>query len=249
MIRLEQVAKRYATAQGDFDAVRPTDLTIADGERFGLIGFSGAGKSTLLRLINLLETPSSGRVWVNDAELSALDAAGLRNARRGIGMVFQHFNLLHNRTVAGNVALPLELAGEARDTRDARVQECLRLVGLSDKAQQYPAKLSGGQKQRVAIARALAHRPRVLLCDEPTSALDPLTAGEVIDVLRDVNARLGVTLVLVSHSLPLVRALCTRAAVMEDGRIVETLAFGADLPQPQTDVARRLLTASGIGHG
>lgn len=248
MIHLQQVAKRYATDNGVFEAVAATDLSIAAGERFALIGFSGAGKSTLLRLINLLEQPSAGTVSVDGAELTALDAAGLRRARRGIGMVFQHFNLLHNRTVAGNVALPLELAGEDSATRLARVRECLQWVGLSDKAEQYPAKLSGGQKQRVAIARALAHRPRVLLCDEPTSALDPLTAGEVVDVLRDVNERLGVTLVLVSHSLPLVRELCTRAAVMDGGRIIEELRFDQRLPQPRTEVARRLLAASGIAH-
>ena len=253
MIRLEQVAKHYspgASAGGEpFTAVHPTDLRIEAGERFGLIGFSGAGKSTLLRLINQLEVPSAGTVWLDDQALSADRPAALRAARRQLGMVFQHFNLLNNRTVAGNVALPLELAGVDAAGRQARVAEVLAWVGLADKAGQYPARLSGGQKQRVAIARALAPRPQVLLCDEPTSALDPLTAGEVIEVLRRVNAELGVTLVLVSHSIPLVRELCTRAAVMDAGRIVEELRFEAGPLHPRTEVARRLLAASGIAHG
>ena len=254
MIRLEQVAKHYvlppgsAAGGGLFHAVKPTSLTIAAGERFGLIGFSGAGKSTLLRLINLLERPSSGSVWLDDQALSADDPAALRAARRQLGMVFQHFNLLNNRTVAGNVALPLELAGVDQATVEARVTEVLAWVGLADKAQQYPARLSGGQKQRVAIARALAPRPKVLLCDEPTSALDPLTAGEVVDVLRRVNAELGVTLVLVSHSIPLVRALCTRAAVMDGGEVIEELRFDGGDVEPRTEVARRLLAASGVAH-
>ena len=252
MIRLEQVAKHYALPVRDggglFHAVRPTSLIIEAGERFGLIGFSGAGKSTLLRLINLLELPSSGTVWLDDQTLRADDPAALRVARRQLGMVFQHFNLLNNRTVAGNVALPLELAGVGAGARAARVAEVLAWVGLADKAEHYPARLSGGQKQRVAIARALAPKPKVLLCDEPTSALDPLTAGEVVDVLRRVNAKLGVTLVLVSHSIPLVRALCTRAAVMEAGEVIEQLRFDAGHVEPRTDVARRLLAASGVAH-
>lgn len=251
MIRLEQVAKHYALPKGGdglFHAVHPTTLTIEAGERFGLIGFSGAGKSTLLRLINLLELPSSGSVWLDDQPLHADNAAALRAARRQLGMVFQQFNLLNNRTVAGNVALPLELAGVDASTRTARVAEVLAWVGLADKAGQYPARLSGGQKQRVAIARALVPKPKVLLCDEPTSALDPLTAGEVVDVLRRVNAELGVTLVLVSHSIPLVRTLCTRAAVMDAGQVIEELRFDAGDLQPRTEVARRLLSASGVAH-
>lgn len=252
MIRLEQVSKHYALraegGAGAFHAVLPTSLAIEAGERFGLIGFSGAGKSTLLRLINLLESPSAGTVWLGDQALSTERPAALRRARRQIGMVFQHFNLLHNRTVAGNVALPLELAGVDAATRSARVAEVLAWVGLADKAEHYPARLSGGQKQRVAIARALAPRPTVLLCDEPTSALDPLTAGEVVEVLRRVNAELGVTLVLVSHSIPLVRELCTRAAVMDAGRVIEELRFDGGPVQPQTEVARRLLAASGVAH-
>ncbi|MGH7292029.1 MAG: methionine ABC transporter ATP-binding protein, partial [Myxococcota bacterium] len=210
-------------------------------------GFSGAGKSTLLRLINLLERPSAGRVHVAGEELTALDAAGLRRARQRIGMIFQQYNLLANRTVASNVAFPLEIVGGRTPQQiEARVAECLRIVGLEGKATQYPAKLSGGQKQRVGIARALATEPQVLLCDEPTSALDPHTTQEILAVLRDINTRLGVTVVIVSHSMSVVRALCSRVAVMDAGRIVEELKIREPLIDvPRSESARRLLAAAG----
>lgn len=243
MIQLSGVGRRYTTPSGVSDAVCATDLSVARGEILGLIGFSGAGKSTLLRMINLLERPTQGEVWVDGERIDQLNAAGLRRARRNIGMIFQQFNLLHNRTVASNVALPLEIAGMDRSSAQARVAECLRCVGLMEKVDQYPAQLSGGQKQRVAIARALATRPQVLLCDEPTSALDPHTAREVLEVLRDINARLGITIVLVSHSLAAVRALCGRVAVMEAGRVVELLTLNAEPLSPRSDAALRLLAA------
>ncbi len=245
MIRLEGVAKSFAAGPRLFDAVAPTSLRIGQGEVFGIIGFSGAGKSTLLRLINLLERPTAGEVWVGEQRLDLLDAAALRQARRRIGMIFQQFNLLHNRTALDNVCFPLHIADLKGEAVAARARQCLELVGLADKAAQYPAQLSGGQKQRVAIARALATEPQVLLCDEPTSALDPHTTRELLAVLRDINQRLGVTIVIVSHSLAVVRALCDRVAVMENGRVVEELPLRqAQLPQPRSDAARRLFEAA-----
>ena len=222
MITLERVSKRFTRADGGvFTALAPTSLQIAAGEIFGLIGPSGTGKSTLLRLINLLERPDAGQVVVDDQTLTQLSAPALRRARQNIGMIFQQFNLLANRSVADNVAFPLEIAGWPAAERTARVAECLALVGLSDRASHYPAELSGGQKQRVGIARALAPRPHVLLADEPTSALDPATTRGILDCLADINQRLGVTVVIVTHEMAVVRAICHRAAVVAQGTIAE----------------------------
>lgn len=223
LIRLDGVSKSFALPDGRrFDAVRDVSLSVRPGEVLGLIGKSGAGKSTLLRLINLLERPDAGRVQVAGRELTALKPAELRRERQRLGMIFQQFNLLQNATAAENVAFPLQLhAGRSRREIADRVAECLALVGLTDKADQYPAQLSGGQKQRVAIARALAPQPDVLLCDEPTSALDAETTRELLATLADINARLGVTIVIVTHELEVVQALCGRAAVIADGRLVE----------------------------
>lgn len=223
LIRLVEVSKTFQLpGGGTFQAVRPLSLDIAKGQIFGLIGRSGAGKSTLLRLINLLERPDSGKVLVNGQDLTRLSKKELRVARQNLGMIFQQFNLLQNATVYENVAFPLTLHGRFdRKALQARVHECLELVGLTDKANSYPAKLSGGQKQRVAIARALAPRPQVLLCDEPTSALDTETTRSVLDTLRDINQQLGVTIVIVTHELPVVQSLCTRVAVLEHGELVE----------------------------
>lgn len=222
MIILDSVSKSYTTArQGRFTAVHPLSLEIAQGEIFGLMGYSGAGKSTLLRLINLLERPDSGRVVVNGHDLTAMNAAQLRRERQNIGMVFQQFNLLSNRTVAGNVAFPLEIAGwPAADIRP-RVAECLEIVGLSERADHYPAQLSGGQKQRVGIARALAPRPTVMLADEPTSALDPATTRSVLSCLQDINRRFNVTIVIVTHEMSVIRRLCQRTALLHQGRLLE----------------------------
>lgn len=222
MITLERVSKRFTRADGGvFTALAPTSLQIAAGEIFGLIGPSGAGKSTLLRLINLLERPDAGQVVVDGQTLTQLSAPALRRARQNIGMIFQQFNLLANRSVADNVAFPLEIAGWPAAERTARVAECLALVGLSDRASHYPAELSGGQKQRVGIARALAPRPHVLLADEPTSALDPATTRGILECLADINQRLGVTVVIVTHEMAVVRAICHRAAVVAQGTIAE----------------------------
>ncbi|MDY0743714.1 ATP-binding cassette domain-containing protein [Paucibacter sp. R3-3] len=239
LIRLDGVSKSF----GSFAAVRDVSLQVREGEILGLIGRSGAGKSTLLRLINLLERPDTGRVFVAGQELTRLGSTELRAARRQIGMIFQQFNLLQNATAAENVAFPLRLDGKAsRAEIAARVDECLALVGLQDKAASYPAQLSGGQKQRVAIARALAPRPAVLLCDEPTSALDAETTRELLATLADINARLGVTLVIVTHELPVVQALCRQAAVVENGRIVEQFAV-AEAAQGQSTLAREVAYA------
>ncbi|MDO5652647.1 MAG: ATP-binding cassette domain-containing protein [Brachymonas sp.] len=243
MIHLDAVHKRFALpgAQGWFEAVRSTNLHIEAGEIFGLIGHSGAGKSTLLRLINLLERPDGGAVRVGGEDLTALQGADLRRARQHIGMIFQQFNLMANRTVAGNVALALEIAGWSGTRVDDRVRECLDIVGLEQRARHYPAQLSGGQKQRVGIARALALQPKVMLADEPTSALDPQTTRSVLDCLRDVNQRFGVTIVIVTHEMPVVRKLCHRAAVMHDGQVLEIAPVVQGHLQTQTAQARELL--------
>jgi D-methionine transport system ATP-binding protein len=225
-LRLEAVSKSFKLSDGTtFDAVKSVSLTIPKGQIFGLIGTSGAGKSTLLRLVNRLEQPDAGKVFVAGSEITALGKNELRIARQSMGMIFQQFNLLQNATVFDNVAFPLCIHGE-RSPGDVlrRVRECLELVDLVDKIHSYPAQLSGGQKQRVAIARALASRPDVLLCDEPTSALDSETTRSVLDTLRDINRRLGVTVLIVTHELAVVRALCDVVAVMEHGEIAEQFA-------------------------
>ena len=225
-IRLDRVSKSYRLPNGtSFEAVKNVSLAVPQGDIFGLIGTSGAGKSTLLRLINRLEHPDAGRVFVGGREITALGKQELRVARQSMGMIFQQFNLLQNATVFDNVAFPLRIHGQA-SPGDVfrRVRECLDLVGLLDKIDSHPAQLSGGQKQRVAIARALAPRPDVLLCDEPTSALDSETTRSVLDTLRDVNQRLGVTVLIVTHELAVVRALCRTVAVMDGGEVAEQFA-------------------------
>jgi D-methionine transport system ATP-binding protein len=225
-IRLDRVSKSYRLPNGaSFEAVKNVSLAVPQGDIFGLIGTSGAGKSTLLRLINRLEHPDTGRVFVGQREITALGKQELRVARQSMGMIFQQFNLLQNATVFDNVAFPLRIHGKA-SPGDVfrRVRECLDLVGLLDKIDSHPAQLSGGQKQRVAIGRALAPRPDVLLCDEPTSALDSETTRSVLDTLRDVNRRLGVTVLIVTHELAVVRALCRTVAVMEGGEVAEQFA-------------------------
>ncbi len=247
LIQLDQVAKAYVLPDGQrCQAVRPTTLNIAQGDIQGLVGRSGAGKSTLLRLINLLETPDSGRVFVAGRELTALSRRALREARQGIGMIFQQFNLLQNASVFDNVAFPLRIHGRHSAAQvAARVDECLQLVGIADKRRAFPAQLSGGQKQRVAIARALAPAPAVLLCDEPTSALDAETTDELLATLRDINAQLGVTIVVVTHELPVVNALCRHVAVMEDGQVVERFAVADAAREARTGLGRELVRLQG----
>lgn len=226
IITLEHVSKTYRLPDGQLEAVQDVSLAVEKGTIHGIIGASGAGKSTLLRMMNALELPDRGRITVMGRELTALPEAALRKLRRSIGMIFQQFHLLNNRTVSGNISVPLELAGTARRERAERVDECLRFVGLPDKAKQYPSALSGGQKQRVAIARALANRPDVLLCDEPTSSLDPRTTAEILEVLRHIRNTLGVTIVIVTHEMEVVKSLCDTVSVMENGRLTDTFPLG-----------------------
>jgi D-methionine transport system ATP-binding protein len=243
LIRLQSVSKSFVLpGKQVFQAVDDVSLSIARGEVFGLVGKSGAGKSTLMRLINLLERPDSGAVYVGEDDLTRLSKRALRDMRQTIGMIFQQFNLLQNATVFDNVAFPLKIHGvRDKDAVARRVRECLDIVGLSEKADSYPAQLSGGQKQRVAIARALAPRPAVLLCDEPTSALDPETTRAVLATLRDINAKLGVTIVIVTHELSVVRALCTQVAVVEEGKVVEQFALSDPPGTPRrTQLGREL---------
>ncbi|WP_416189160.1 methionine ABC transporter ATP-binding protein [Neisseria sp. CCUG17229] len=242
MIILDKVSKRYQTRDKSwFTAVEPTSLEIKAGEIFGLMGYSGAGKSTLLRLINLLERPDSGRVLVGNQDLMALNGAQLRQARQNIGMVFQQFNLLSNRTVADNVAFPLEIAGWPSEKIRARVAECLEIVGLQERAGHFPSQLSGGQKQRVGIARALAPNPQVILADEPTSALDPATTRSVLECLEDINKRFNVTIVIVTHEMSVIRRLCDRAALLDNGRLLEVVEVNNNQIHAQSEIGRELI--------
>ena len=247
MIRLEQVCKTFHTAAGEVQAVRNVSLEIRDGEVFGIIGFSGAGKSTLVRCINLLERPTSGKVYVGEEELTALDEKHLREVRRKIGMIFQHFNLLRSRTVAQNIDFPLKKSGLSRQERDAKIQSLLELVGLTEKRDAYPSQLSGGQKQRVAIARALANDPKVLLCDEATSALDPQTTQSILRLLKQVNETLGITIVLITHEMAVVKDICDRVAIMEEGAVVESGDTVDVFSHPKETITRDFIeTASNI---
>ncbi|MEC1158990.1 methionine ABC transporter ATP-binding protein [Cytobacillus horneckiae] len=219
MIKLHQVSKSFS----QFQAIKSVSLTINKGEIHGIIGASGAGKSTLLRLMNLLEIPDEGEVEVNGAKLTSLNSKSLRQARKSIGMIFQHFNLVANKTVYDNVLIALELASYPKAEQRDRVEECLQFVGLKQLKDKYPAQLSGGQKQRVAIARALANNPQVLLCDEPTSSLDPNTTAEILGVLENINKTLGVTIVIVSHEMEVIKSICNRVTVLADGEVYETV--------------------------
>ncbi len=242
MIEFHHVNKTYRVAGRDVPALQPTDLRIEAGQVFGLIGHSGAGKSTLLRLINRLEEPSGGRITVDGEDITALDANGLRRFRQQVGMIFQHFNLLSSKTVAANVAMPLQLAGElSRDAIAQRVAELLARVGLSEHANKYPAQLSGGQKQRVGIARALATRPKILLCDEATSALDPQTTAQVLQLLAEINCELGLTIVLITHEMDVIRRVCDQVAVMDGGQIVEQGPVAQVFLHPQHATTKRFV--------
>ncbi|QGY03689.1 ATP-binding cassette domain-containing protein [Methylobacterium mesophilicum SR1.6/6] len=240
-VRFEAVSKTYRTAAGPVQALDGVDLAIPAGAIFGIIGRSGAGKSSLLRTVNRLESPSSGRVLVDGAPIDALDTDGLVALRRRIGMIFQHFNLLAAKTVRQNVALPLSVAEIPRAEIGPRVAEALRLVGLEDKADTYPSRLSGGQKQRVGIARALVSSPEILLCDEATSALDPETTLAILDLLRDINRRLGITVILITHEMSVIREICSDVVVLEGGRVVETGPVWRVFGAPEHPTTRALL--------
>ncbi|TQN31224.1 D-methionine transport system ATP-binding protein [Haloactinospora alba] len=240
MIDAAGLRKVYRSDGRDVVALDRVDLRVQEGEIYGVVGQSGAGKSTLLRCVNLLERPTEGTVHVDGAELTAMSGARLRGARRGIGMVHQHFALLSSRTVAGNVAFPLEVAGVTRAQRKRRVGELLELVGLDDKAKMHPAQLSGGQKQRVGIARALASRPRVLLSDEATSALDPETTRSILELLRELNQQLDLTILLITHEMEVIKQICDSAALMDSGRFAESGRVLDLLETPGSRLARSL---------
>jgi D-methionine transport system ATP-binding protein len=239
MIVVEQLSKTYASGQAP--ALDQVSLSIPDGAIYGILGRSGAGKSTLLRCLNLLERPSSGRILLDGEDLTALSDIELRRHRQRIGMIFQGFNLLHSRNVFDNIAVPLEIARIGKAQRQARVRELLDLVGLSDKALAFPSQLSGGQKQRVGIARALAARPAYLLSDEATSALDPQTTASILELLRDINRQLGLTIVLITHELEVVKSICDHAASLAHGRLVEAGPIAQLLANPDSTLGRSLL--------
>ncbi|WP_313506450.1 ATP-binding cassette domain-containing protein [Kosakonia sacchari] len=239
MIEIEGLSKTYAGTGRP--ALKEVSRSVPKGAIYGILGRSGAGKSTLIRCLNLLERPTAGRIIVNGNDITQLDKAALREHRLRTGMIFQHFNLLHARTVADNIAVPLEIAGVAKAQRQARVEELLWLVGLSEKADAFPSQLSGGQKQRVGIARALATRPDVLLCDEATSALDPQTTASVLELLADINQKLKLTIVLITHELEVVKTLCDHAALLENGELIESGKIADLLVAPWSQLRQALL--------
>ncbi|WP_059173570.1 methionine ABC transporter ATP-binding protein [Bacillus sp. FJAT-27445] len=241
MISIKNVKKSFPSKQGTLTAVDDVNLDINEGEIFGVIGYSGAGKSTLIRMLNKLESPTEGTITIAGREISSISGSELRKARQEISMIFQHFNLLWSRTVRDNIAFPLEIAGIGSSERKKRVDELIKLVGLEGRENAYPSQLSGGQKQRVGIARALANNPKVLLCDEATSALDPQTTDSILDLLVDINKRLGLTIVLITHEMHVIRKICHRVAVMESGRIVELGPVLDVFKNPQQPITKRFV--------
>ena len=241
MIELEQISKTFADAGREVHAVNNVSLTIRNGDVFGIIGFSGAGKSTLVRCINLLERPTEGSVRIDGKELTRMPAKELRQARRKIGMIFQHFNLMPSRTIFGNVAYPLKGSGLRKDQIAEKVRKLLDLVDIADKENAYPSQLSGGQKQRAAIARALANDPDILLCDEATSALDPQTTKAILKLLERLNRELGITLVVITHEMAVVKEICNRVAVMDHGRVVEEGEVFSVFASPKEELTRSFI--------
>lgn len=241
MIRVENVSKTYTGKQGTVEAVKDVSLEISRGEIFGVIGFSGAGKSTLIRLLNGLETVTSGHIYINEKDITTLKRKELLKERQKIAMIFQHFNLLWSRTVEENIAFSLEIAGVPKAKRKEKVAELIDLVGLTGREKSYPSQLSGGQKQRVGIARALANDPEVLLCDEATSALDPKTTKDILKLLVEINQELGLTIVLITHEMHVVRQICHRVAVMEEGRVVESGEVIEVFKNPQQPITKQFV--------
>lgn len=242
MIQIEHLNKTYVSRQGETHiALTDINLTIEDGSVFGIIGQSGAGKSTLVRCLNLLERPTSGSIIINGRDITSLSEKELREFRSSVSMVFQNFSLLQQRTVLRNVMFPLELRHADKKEAEKRARELLELVGLADKCDKYPSQLSGGQQQRVAIARALVNNPSIMLCDEATSALDSMTTHSILKLLKDINEKMGVTIVLITHSLAVAELICDNVVVIDEGKIVEEGKTGDIFANPQSDVARKLL--------
>ncbi|TDS12165.1 methionine ABC transporter ATP-binding protein [Sphingobacterium paludis] len=244
MIRLEEINKVFYKKNKEIQALKNVSLKIGKGEIFGIIGYSGSGKSTLVRTINLLERPTSGSIFLSEEEITRYSDKQLIPFRRKIGMIFQHFNLLSSQTVFANIAFPLTLTGMPKAQIAQRVNELLSLIDLSEKSEDYPASLSGGQKQRVAIARALASDPEILLCDEATSALDPQTTRSILSLLKRINRELGITIVLITHQMEVVRAICQRVAVISQGEIIETNETEALFQHAQSPITNELLNPS-----
>ena len=241
MIEIKNMGKVFASANGPIVALDGIDLTIEDGEIFGIIGLSGAGKSTLVRCINLLERPTSGAVVVDGNDLMKMPQKELLRMRRSIGMIFQGFNLLEQRNIIGNVCYPLEIAGVPKQEAKKRAEELIAMVGLSDRIKSYPSQLSGGQKQRVALARALATNPRYLLCDEATSALDPNTTKQILDLLKQINKEMGVTIIVITHEMKVIDSICDRVAVIDKSKIAEVGRVSDVFTNPQSDIAKELI--------
>ena len=241
MIELRHIQKVFHTPKGDIHACQDVNLTIQTGEIFGVIGYSGAGKSTLVRIINQLEKQTSGEVMIDGEDISLLNPKDLRKKRTKMGMIFQHFNLLWSRTVQKNIELPLEIAGVDKEIRKKKTRELIELVGLQGRENAYPSELSGGQKQRVGIARALANDPSLLLCDEATSALDPDTTEQIFDLLKDINHKLGITIIMITHQMEVVQKICHRVAVMSEGKVVEVGRVKDIFEHPQHTVTKRFV--------
>ena len=246
MIELKNVSKVFPTAEGELHALTDVSLTIGDGEVYGIVGMSGAGKSTLVRCINLLERPTSGQVVIDGADLCAMNQKQLIAQRRSISMIFQQFNLLMQRTCLKNICFPMEIAKVKKTDAEKRARELLEVVGLPDKADAYPAQLSGGQKQRIAIARALASDPKILLCDEATSALDPKTTRDILRLVKDINQRLGITVVVITHEMAVVEEICTHVAILDHGHVMETGSVEDVFSNPRTEAGRRLVYPDGV---
>ena len=245
MIRIENLSKTFDGAGGRVAALHDINLTIEDGDIYGIIGMSGAGNSTLVRCIILLERPTEGRVVIDGVDMTALSPAELRDARRSITMIFQGFNLLMQKNCLKNICFPMELAGVPKHKAVERAHELLDMVGLPDKAKAYPAQLSGGQQQRIAIARALATNPKVLLCDEATSALDPNTTHSILGLIREINKRLGITVIVITHQMSVVEEICSHVAILDNGEVVESGAVGTVFASPKSAAARRLVFPNG----
>lgn len=245
MIEIKNLSKQFYTAEGTVEALKDVSLSIPDGDIFGIIGMSGAGKSTLVRCINMLERPTQGSVIIDGVDLCGLPERRFRELRRDISMIFQGFNLLMQRDCLSNVCFPLELAGKSKSVARKRALELLDIVGLGDKAKAYPAQLSGGQQQRVAIARALATDPKVLLCDEATSALDPTTTNSILELIRSVNEKLGITVIIITHQMSVVESICKHVAILENGKVVEQGAVTDVFSRPKSSAARRLVFPEG----
>lgn len=241
MIRFEHVSKTFQTKNGPFDALKDVSFEIEKGDIYGVIGYSGAGKSTLIRMVNALETPTSGNVWVEEKDIGTLTQKELRNLRKGIGMIFQQFNLLESKTIYDNVAIAMKLNDVSKKDIEKRVTELLDFVELSDKKYSYPGQLSGGQKQRVGIARALANNPSILLCDEATSALDPKTTDSILELLKKINEMLHITIVIITHEMNVIQKICNKVAVMDYGQVVETGSVIQVFSDPRSDIARRFV--------